>query len=127
MTETKTLTIPLEEEVPVGMPEFVFASYTPPTDLREIFVVNTAWPSLVRKIKEGANVYVHYAVRNKGTAEAGVGKIEVKDLDTDAIVATYTTPTLQPGERFKTTGGGAFVGKMPAKVAGWRLQFKITP
>lgn len=122
-SEVKTLTVPVEAVV--GEPEFVFAAYSA-TDLREIFVVGAAWPAIVRPIKTGEILYVHYAVRNrKAAGVAGVGTIEVKDLDTGAVVTTFTTPTLQPGEKFKTTGSGARVGAMPAK--DWRLQFTVTP
>jgi hypothetical protein len=125
MVETKTLTLGLEEvEPPVEEPIFIFAAYGPPIDTREIFPVGAPWPSVTKTYEEGESVYVHYAVKNTG-AGPGVGTIKVTDLDTGTVKATYTTPTLNPGERFKTTGNGAYIGKMPNK--DWRLSFKITP
>jgi len=125
MTETKTLTLGLEEVAPpVGEPEFIFAAYNPPLDTREIFPVGAPWPSTTKKYKEGESVYVHYAIKNIGTA-AGPAKIEVKDLDTGRVITTWSISELPAGYRYKTTGSGAYVGKMPAK--DWRLSFKVTP
>ena len=122
VVETKTLTLTMEEVVlPADMR---FDSWSPPADTREIFPTKAAWPSTTASYKPGDSVYVHYVVKNVG-AGAGVGSIEVKDLDTGAVITRYTTPELAPGERFKTSASGAYVGKMPAK--DWRLSFKVTP
>lgn len=103
--------------------EFIFAIQSI-TDWRKIFVAGTPFPSLVRKIKAGESVYIHYAIINAGT-EAGKATIAVKDLNTGNVITTWSTPELEPNERFKTTGSGAYVGKMPSK--DWRLEFKVMP
>jgi len=123
VVETKTLTLTLEAP-PVGAAELRFDSWNPPIDTRELFSTKADWPSLSATYEEGESVYVHYAIKNVGDG-AGAGKVEVKDLDTGAIIATNSIPSLDPGYRWKTSGSGAYVGKMPAK--DWRLSFKVTP
>ena len=125
MVETKTLLLTVEE-VPVGEAVMRFDSYAPPLDTREIFPVGAPWPSVTKIYKPGESVYVHYAVKNIGTGP-GVGSIEVKDLDTGAVITTWAVPELAQNERFKTTpdGSGAYVGKMPDK--DWSLSIKVTP
>jgi len=124
MVETKTLLLTVEAVVEPA--DMRFDSYGPPLDTREIFPVGAPWPSVTKTYKPGDPVYVHYAVKNVGGG-AGAGSIEVKDLDTGAVIATWAVPELAPNERFKTlpTGSGAYVGKMPDK--DWRLSFKVTP
>lgn len=99
--------------------EFRFDSYNPPLDMSELFPTKTT-----AIYKEGESVYVHYAVINIGTVP-GAGTIEVKDLDTGAVITTYNVPELPINGRFKTSGSGAYVGKMPNK--DWRLEFKVMP
>jgi len=124
MVETKTLTLKVEAVEPPGAPNFRFDSYNPPLDTREIFPVGAPWPSVTKTYKPGDSVYIHYAVKNAGDG-AGTGLIKVTDLDKGTVIASYAIPTLNPAERFKTTGSGAYVGKMPD--TDWRLSFKVTP
>lgn len=105
MGETKTITITL---VAVGLASFNFTQLEP---------VKSAY-----SLDE--TVYVKYTVKNNGTGP-GAASIVVKDLDTGATVATYTTPELSPGYSFATSGTHANVGKMPNK--NWRLSFTVTP
>jgi len=115
-SETLTLTIGLEA---VGAANFGFDAYNPPWDLRKVFAVKD-------KYKAGESVYVHYCVKNNGTA-AGGATIVVKDIDTGATLKTWIVPSIDPGYRYKTDpdGTGAFVGAMPNK--DWRLSFTVTP
>jgi len=122
VVETKTLLLTLEEAVTPA--EFRFDSYEPPLDTREIFPTKASWPFLAAAYEEGESIYVHYAVKNVGSG-AGVAKIEVRDLDTGALITTYSVPSLEPNFRYKTSGDGAYVGKMPAK--DWQISFKVTP
>lgn len=69
-------------------------------------------------------VYMKYTVKNNGSAASTAG-IDVKDLDTGAIIASYSIASLQPGYSFMTTGTHARVGSMPNK--SWRLSFTVTP
>ncbi len=108
----------------IGMGEFRFDSWSPPLDTREIFIVGSAWPALVRNVDLGESVYAHYVVKNVG-ASAGAATITVKDLDTGATVTTWSSPELAPNARFKTSGSGAYIGKMPSR--DWRLEFKVEP
>ena len=109
------------EEVSAG--EFRFDAYTPLLDTREIFPVGAPWGSVTKSYDPGEDVYVHYAVKNIG-AEAGEAAITVKDLDTGAVVTTWSIPELGPGERFKTKDSGAYVGKISKD---WHLEFKVEP
>ncbi|MBA7704060.1 hypothetical protein ES703_112858 [subsurface metagenome] len=111
-------------EEPVDLGEFRFDSWNPPLDTREIFIVGSSWPALVRKVDVGESVYAHYVVKNVGSS-AGKATITVKDLDTGATVKTLSSPDLAPKERFKTSGSGAYIGKMPGR--NWRLEFKVEP
>lgn len=108
----------------IGVGEFRFDSWNPPLDTREVFIVGSAWPALVRKVDVGESVYAHYVVKNVGSS-AGKATITVKDLDTGATVKTWSSPDLAPKERFKTSGLGAYIGKMPGR--NWRLEFKVEP
>lgn len=122
MVETKTLTLTVE-----GVPEpaeMRFDSWNPPLDTREIFPTKAPWPQVTATYNVGEDVRIHYVVKNIGTG-AGIGSIEVKDLDTNEVLATWAVPELSPSERFKTSGLGAYVGKMPNK--DWRVSFKVTP
>jgi len=111
------------EEAVLG--EFRFDSWNPLVlDFREIFIVGSAWPAVVRPADVGENIYAHYVVKNVG-AEAGEATITVKDLDTGSVITTWSSPELATNERFKTSGSGAYIGKMPNKE--WRLEFKVTP
>lgn len=121
MVETKTITVTVREVV--EEPEFKFAAWNPPLDLREIFPAGAPWPSVTRIYDPGDSVYVHYCVQNVGPI-AATWKITVKDLDTGDTITTYTGP-LEPNFRFKTVGSGAYVGKMPNR--DWRLSFTVTP
>lgn len=105
--------------------EFIFAAYTPFIDTREIFPVGAPWPSVTKTYKPGDSVYVHYAVKNIARVEAGKPTITVKDRGTGSIITTWSIPELAPNERFKTSGSGAYVGKMPSTE--WRLEFKVEP
>lgn len=108
---------------PLG--EFRFDSWNPGAlDYREIFIVGSAWPAVVRKVDVGEAVYAHYVVKNIGT-ESGEAKITVKDRDTGTVVKTWSLPELSPKARFKTSSPGALIGKMPAR--DWRLEFKVEP
>lgn len=104
--------------------EFIFVAWNPPVDTREIFAVTATWPSRTKTYKAGDSVYINYRVKNIG-AEAGEAVITVKDRDTGAVITTWRLPELAPNERFKTSGSGAYVGKMPSKE--WRLEFKVEP
>lgn len=108
----------------IGMGEFRFDSWSPPLDTREVFIVGSAWPALVRSADLGESVYAHYVVKNVGSS-AGAATIMVKDLDTGATVTTWSIPGLAPNERFRTSGSGAYIGKMPSR--DWRLEFKVEP
>ena len=109
------------EEPPAG--EFKFDAYSL-TDWREIFIVGSSWPAKVRLADVGEDIYAHYVVKNIGDV-AGKATITVKDLDTGAVITTWSSPELAPNMRFKTTGSGAYIGKMPNK--DWSLEFKVTP
>lgn len=111
-------------EVSAGAGEFRFDSWSPPLDLREVFIVGAAWPALVRKVDVDEHVYAHYVVKNVGSS-AGAATITVKDLDTGATITIWSSPNLAPNERFKTSSPGAYIGKMPNR--DWRLQFKVMP
>ena len=111
-------------EAAPSLGEFRFDSYGPPLDTREIFPVGAPWPSVTKTYKSGDPVYVHYAVKNVG-AGAEKATITVKDLDTGAIITIWSIPELAPNERFRTTGSGAYVGKIPNR--DWRLEFKVEP
>lgn len=74
--------------------------------------------------KEGDSVYVKITVKNNGTV-AGGATIVVKDAGTGATIDTYSTPEVQPGYSWATSGSHAYVGKMPNK--NWALQFVLTP
>lgn len=106
--------------------DFRFDAYNPPLDAREIFPVGAPWPSVAKTYKPDDSVYVHYAVKNVG-ATAGGATITVKDLDTEPVetIVIWSIPELSPGERFKTSGSGAYVGKMPSR--DWHLEFEVTP
>ncbi len=107
------------------MGEFKFDSWNPlGLDFREIFIVGSVWPAVVRIVDVGESVYAHYVVKNVGSV-AGKATITVKDLDTGAVITTWILPELAPNQRFKTSGSGAYVGKMPSKY--WRLEFKVEP
>lgn len=108
----------------VDLGEFRFDSWNPPGDTREVFIVGSAWPALVRLVDFGESVYAHYVVKNVGSS-SGKATITVKDLDTGETVTTWSSPELAPNERFKTSGSGAYIGKMPAR--DWRLEFKVEP
>ena len=112
----------VEAAPPLG--EFRFDSWNPPIDAREIFIVGSAWPTLVRTVDVGEDVYSHYVVKNVGIV-AGKATITVKDLDTGALITTWSLPELAPNERFKTTSPGAYIGKMPSR--DWSLEFEVTP
>jgi len=114
-SETLSLTIGLE----VGAGLFNFDYYNPPLDLRKAFPAKD-------KYKEGEIVYIHFCVKNNGTATA-TGKIDVKDLDTGATLTSWAIPATDPGWRYKTdpAGSGARVGAMPNK--NWRLSLVLTP
>jgi len=116
MVETKTLTIPLSE-VPVGVANMRFDAYNPPLELREILAKQTEY-------EEGEIVKVKYRVKNIGDG-AGIATIEVKDVDTGAVLQTWTTPSIEPGYSWKTLDVGVTVGAMPNK--DWSLSFKVTP
>ena len=118
-------TITATIEAVVEPPEFKFAAYTPFLDTREIFPVGAPWPSVTKRYQVGDSVYVHYAVKNIARVGVGGAVITVRDLDTGAVITTWAVPELRPNERFKTTGSGAYVGKMPSKE--WRLEFKVEP
>lgn len=106
--------------------EFRFDSYSPPIDTREIFPVGAPWPAVTKLYDPGESVYVHYAVKNIGSA-AGGAVITVTDLDEEPVetITTWIIPELSPGQRFKTAGSGAYVGKMPGR--NWNLEFKVDP
>jgi hypothetical protein len=116
MVETKTLTIPLTE-VPVGVPNMRFDAYAPPLELREILAKQTEY-------EEGEIVYVKYRVKNIGDGP-GIATIEIKDVDTGAVLQTYTTTEINPGWSWKTADAGVRVGAMPNR--DWSLSFKVTP
>jgi len=99
--------------------EFMFDSYNPPLDMSELFSTKAS-----AKYDVGESVYVQYCVKNVGNVP-GSGTMEVKDLDTGALVTTYNIPELPINGRFKTTGLGAYVGKMPNN--DWHLEFKVMP
>lgn len=115
----------VEAAPPTELPEFRFDSWNPGAlDYREIFIVGSAWPDLVRTVDVGEDVYAHYVVKNIGSL-AGKATITVKDLDTGAVITTWSSPELAPNERFKTSSPGAYIGKMPAR--DWNLEFKVEP
>jgi len=99
--------------------EFMFDSWNPPIDMSELFPTKAS-----ALYAEGESVYVHYAVKNVGNVP-GAGVIEVKDLDTGALVTIYNVPELPIYGMFKTVAPGAYVGKMPS--SDWRLEFKVMP
>jgi|GEM_PF-2872616 len=111
-------------EAAPSLGEFRFDSWNPPLDAREIFIVGAAWPAVVRTVDPGEDVYAHYVVKNVGSV-AGKATINVKDLDTGAVIRTWSSPELAPNERFKTSSPGAYIGKMPDRA--WRLEFKGEP
>jgi len=116
MVETKTLIIPLTE-VPVGVANMRFAAYNPPFELREILAKQTEYA-------EGEIVNVKYRVKNIGDG-ADIATIEIKDVDTGAVLQTYTTPSIDPGWSWKTADAGVRVGPMPNR--DWSLSFTVTP
>ena len=116
MVETKTLTIPLTE-VPPGVANMRFDAYAPPLELREILAKQTEY-------EEGEIVYVKYRVKNIGDG-AGIATIEIKDVDTGAVLQTYTTTSIDPGWSWKTADAGVRIGAMPNR--DWSLSFKVTP
>ncbi|NQT07572.1 hypothetical protein HQ586_00695 [Candidatus Bathyarchaeota archaeon] len=124
MVETKTLTLKVEEVAPppVGEPEFTFVSYSL-TEPREVFPATTSYPTLTKTYKEGDTVKIVYRVKNIGNAP-GRWTIEVKNLDTGAVITTWYGD-LDPGYSFKSALTGATVGRMPSK--DWRLSFRVTP
>jgi len=114
-SDVNTLTIQLE----AGVGNFVFDSYSGALFGWACFPVKD-------KYKAGEDVYIHYCVKNVGTA-ISPATVTVKDLDTGLIVITFSVPNLEPGYRWKTTEGGpgAYVGKMPNR--NWRLELTVTP
>jgi len=117
VVETRTQTIPLSVAPPPGEADMRFAAYDPPWELREILAKKTEYAP-------GEIVYVKYRVKNVGDG-ADIATIEIKDIDTGAVLQTYVTPSLEPGYMWITGDAGARVGAMPDR--DWRLSFKVTP
>ncbi len=116
MVETKTLTVPLTE-VPVGVANMRFSAYAPPLELREILAKQTEY-------LEGEIVYVKYRVKNIGDGP-GIATIEIKDVDTGAVLQTYTTSSIDPNYMWVTADAGVRIGPRPNR--DWSLSFTVTP
>lgn len=116
MVETKTLTVPLSEAPPPEA-DMRFSAYAPPLELREIIAKQTEY-------LEGEIVYVKYRVKNVGDA-ASIATITIKDVDTGAVLQTYTTSSIDPNYMWVTADAGVRVGAMPNR--DWSLSFKVTP
>ena len=117
MVETKTLTIPVSVTPPPGEADMRFDAYAPPLELREIIAKKTEYAP-------GEAVYVKCRVKNVGDG-AGIATITIKDVDTGAVLQTYTTPSIDPAWSWKTADAGVKVGPMPNR--DWSLSFKVTP
>jgi len=114
-SDTTTLTVSLSMEAEV--PNFVFDAYSGVPLTPSAFPVKSSYAV-------GESVYIHFCVKNVGN-KASTATVTVTDLDTGAVITTYSIPITDPGWRWKTSGSGAFVGPMPNK--NWRLQLKVEP